>query len=192
MDNIFQNAGSHFIHNMFFLLGDTMESSAEAVEIEAQISKAYQIETYDTGVFRAFTRSGVELLFYGSHVAGKSADPCFRIEFEKGFVELKSGADKIVAKTLDRNEFTYPSPDSDHQFRKLFLAIENVHYPEKIICPPEAAVSQTRLAGEIEKLCGEASEFQAGKIERTSKRLYVKGLDDLLLSGYRDFKLVKW
>jgi len=44
MDNIFQNAVSHFIHNTFFLFGDTMESSAEAVDIEAHISKAYPVE----------------------------------------------------------------------------------------------------------------------------------------------------
>jgi predicted dehydrogenase len=191
MDNIFQNAVSHFIHNMFFLLGDKMETAAEAVEIEAQISKAYQVETYDTGVFRAFTKSGIELLFYGSHVPEKRVDPCFRIEFEKGFVELKPGADKIIAKTLDRNEFSYPSPDSDQQFKKLFIAVGNVHNPAKIICPPEAAISQTKLANAVEKLCGEAKKFSEDQIIRTSERLFVKGLDDLLLSGYRDFKLVK-
>ena len=192
MDNIFQNATSHFIHNMFFVLGDTMDSSAEAVEIEAQISRAYPVETYDTGAFRAFTGSGTELLFLGSHVPEKRVDPCFRIEFEKGFVELKPGADKITAKTLDKKEFSYPSPDSDHQFRKLFLAIDNVNKPDKIICPPEAALSQTKLANAVEKLCGNAAKFPDNQIVRTSERLFVKGLDDLLLSGYKDFKLVKW
>jgi predicted dehydrogenase len=192
MDNIFQNATSHFIHNMFFLLGNTMETSTEAVEIEAHISKAYPVETYDTGVFRAFTGSGVELLFLGSHVTGKKVDPCFRIEFEKGFIELKSGANKIIARTPDKKEFSYPSPDSDHQFKKLFTAINNVHKPDNIICPPEAALSQTKLANAVEKICGDALKFQEDQIVRTSERLYVKGLDDLLLSGYKDFKLVKW
>jgi predicted dehydrogenase len=192
MDNIFQNAVSHFIHNMFFILGDSMESSAEATELEAHISRAYQIETYDTGAFRAFTKSGIELLFFGSHVAEKRVDPCFRIEFEKGFVELKSGADKIIAKTLDKSEFSYPSPDSDHQFRKLFTAVDNVHNPAKIICPPEAAISQTKLANSVEKICGEAQKISEDQIIRTGERLFVKGLDDLLLSGYKDFKLVKW
>ncbi|MBA4323254.1 MAG: hypothetical protein C0408_10610 [Odoribacter sp.] len=191
MDNIFQNAASHFIHNMFFLLGDAMETSAEAVEIEAQISRAYPVETYDTGAFRAFTASGVELLFFGSHVPEKRVDPCFRIEFEKGFVELKPGGDKIIAKTLNKNEFSYPSPDSDHQFKKLFTAIDNVYKPDKIICPPEAALSQTKLAGAVEELCGEAGKFHEDIIINTGDRLYVKGLDDLFLSGYRDFKMVK-
>ena len=190
MDNIFQNAVSHFIHNTFFLFGDTMESSAEAVDIEAHISKAYPVETYDTGVFRAFTKSGIELLFFGSHVPEKRVDPCFRIEFEKGFVELKPGADKIIAGIPGKRDFSYPSPDSGHQFRKLFMAIENVKKPDNIICPPEAALSQTRLSNAVEKLCGEAYKIPDEQIVRTKERLFVKGLDDLFLSGYRDFKLV--
>ena len=192
MDNIFNNATSHFIHNMFFLLGDSMESSAEAFEIEAKISKAYPIETYDTGVFKAFTGNGTELLFLGSHVTGNRIDPCFRIEFERGFVELKPGAKTIIAKTLDKNEFDYPSPDSDHQFRKLFQAVENVYKRDKIICPPEAALSQTKLANEIEKICGDAPLLSDDKIIRTEERLYVKGMDDLLISGYKDFRIPNW
>lgn len=187
MDNIFQNATSHFIHNMFFLLGNTMESSAEAFEIEPQISRAYPVETYDTGSFRAFTGTGVELLFFASHVTEKKVDPCFRIEFEKGFVELKPGAPEIIAKTLDKNEFSYPSPDSDHQFKKLFLAIQNVHKPDNIICPPEAALSQTKLANEIERLCPVAHQNREDTVFNTGERLFVKGLDELLLSCYKNF-----
>jgi predicted dehydrogenase len=192
MDNIFQNAVSHFIHNMFFLLGDTMKSSDEAVEIEAHISRAYPVETYDTGAFRAFTKSGTELLFFGSHVPEKRVDPCFRIEFENGFVELNSGSDRIVAEIYGKEKFSYHSPDSGHQFRKLFIAIENVNKPYNIICSPEAALSQTKLANDVERLCGDASKIRDEQIVNTGERLFVKGLDDLFLSGYRDFKLVNW
>jgi predicted dehydrogenase len=192
MDNIFQNATSHFIHNMFYLLGDSMETSAEATEVEAKISKAYKIETYDTGVFKAITTTGTELLFLGSHVTEKRIDPCFRIEFEKGFVELKPGAKTIIAKTLDKNEFEYPSPDSDHQFRKLFIAIDNVNESNKIICPPEAALSQTRLANEVERICGNAVSVPDDLIIKNDERLFVKGLDDILLSAYKDFRIPKW
>jgi predicted dehydrogenase len=191
LDSLFNNAMSHFIHNMFFLLGDAMETSAEAENIEAQIAKAYPVETYDTGAFRAFTKSGVELLFLSSHVAEKNVDPCFRIEFEKGFVELKPGADMIIAKTMDKKVFSYPSPDSDHQFKKLFVAIDNVSNPGKIICTPETALSQTKLINAIDVLCGDAKMFPENLITKTSERIYVKGLDNSLLSGYRDFKMVK-
>jgi predicted dehydrogenase len=192
MDNIFQNATSHFIHNMFFLLGDTMESSDEPAEMVARTSRAYPVETYDTGVFTATGKSGTEYLFLGSHVTEKIIDPCFRIEFEKGFVELKPGEKKIIARMTGKNELEYPSPDSDHQFKKLFIAVENVIKHDKIICPPEAALSQTKLANMVEQQCGEAPKIMEEKIVRTKDRLFVNGLDDLFLSGYRDFYLPRW
>jgi hypothetical protein len=58
--------------------------------------------------------------------------------------------------------------------------------------PPEAAISQTKLANSVEKLCGEVYKVSEDQIIRTSERLFVKGLDNLFLSGYKDFKLVKW
>jgi predicted dehydrogenase len=191
MDNIFQNAASHFIHNMFFLLGSTMESSADVFQVEARISKAFPVETYDTGVFKAFTGSGTELLFLGSHAAERTVDPCFKIEFEKGYAELEPGSDNITG-TAGNVKFSYPSPDSDHQFKKLFLAVENVDKPVSIICPPEAALSQTKLATTVDRFCEDAFRFPDDRIIRNSGRLFVKGLDSLMLAGYKDFILPEW
>jgi predicted dehydrogenase len=188
-DNLFNNAMSHFIHNMFFVLGDSMNSSAVPDKTEAFSARAYPVETYDTGAFRTFTSSGTELLFLGSHAAEKKVDPCFRIEFEKGFVELKSGADRIIARTLDKKEIFYPSPDSDNQFKKLFCAIENAAGAGDIVCPPEAAIPQAMIADQTDKICKEPFIFPQERTEKTSERLFVRGLDDLLLSCYRDFRL---
>lgn len=189
LDSLFHNAMSHFIHNMFFLMGKSMNSSAEAVRVDARVFRAYPVETYDTGVVKIVTDTGVELMFFGSHAAETKVDPCFRIEFEKGFVELKPGADKIIAKSLDKQEFSYPSPDSDHQFKKLFVAIRNVVDPVNIICPPEAALPQIKLINEIEQSNGEARYFSEKSIVRTDSRLFVKDLDDLLLTCYKEFKM---
>ena len=189
MDNLFNNAMSHFIHNMFFLLGDSIGLSAEPLKTEAHTARAYQIETYDTGAFRSFTPTGAELLFLASHAAEKRVDPCFRIEFEKGFVELKPGAGKIIARTLDKEEISYPSPDSDHQFRKLFSAIENAAGLKNIICSPEAAMPQAIIADQTDKLCREPFPFPIERTVKNQERLFVKGLDDILLSCYKDFRM---
>lgn len=189
MDNLFNNAMSHFIHNMFFLLGDSMDSSAVPAKTEAYTARAYQLETYDTGAFRTLTQSGAELLFLASHAAEKRVDPCFRIEFEKGFVELKPGADKIIARTLDKMEFSYPSPDSDHQFKKLFTAIECAAGRGKVICSPEAALSQAIIADQTDRICSDPFQFPEGRKERNEERLFVKGLDDLLLLCYKEFRM---
>jgi predicted dehydrogenase len=189
MDNLFNNAMSHFIHNMFYLLGDEENSSAGLADAEAIVARANNIETYDTGAVRAFTDSGVELLFLATHACEKPADPCFRIEFEKGFVELKSGGGEIVAKMINREVITYPSPDSDHQFRKLFEAIANVKNPGKLSCPPEATLSHSKLVHYIGENCGTTGLFADNLIVNDGERVFVRGLDDILLSCYRDFRM---
>jgi predicted dehydrogenase len=189
MDNLFNNAMSHFIHNMFFLLGNSMDSSAIPAKTEAFTARAYQLETYDTGALRTFTQSGEELLFLASHAAERKVDPGFRIEFEKGFVELKPGAEKIVAKIPGNMDISYPSPDSDHQFRKLFTAIDCAAGRGEVICSPETALSQAIIADQTDKICREPYQFPSERTQRNNERLFVKGLDDLLLTCYRDFRL---
>jgi predicted dehydrogenase len=191
MDNLFNSDMSHYIHNMFFLLGDSMEAAAEPVETEANVARAYPVETYDTGIFRAFTLSGIELLFMGSLATEKTIEPCFRIEFENGFAELKPGNSQIMAKTVDQKQFVYPSPDSDKHFKKLFYAVKNVTRPDNIICPPEAALPQLKLVHEVEKSGKEPQKISQERIFRNEKRLYVKDLDDQFISAYRDFRFIR-
>ena len=189
LDNLFNNAMSHFIHNMFYLLGSEEDRSEGFQKVEAQVARANDIETYDTGAFRAVTDGGTELLFLATHASRESTDPCFRIEFEKGIVDLIPGASSIVARKLDRSEHTYPSPDSDHQFRKLFEAVDNVHKRGKILCPPEATLSQAKLAHEVEMICPDPEEFDKKLIVDNGERRYVEGLDEFLLSCYKDFRM---
>ena len=188
-DNLFSNAMAHFIHNMLFLLGDTMETASEAVDIKSQLCRANQIETYDTGLFCARTPSGVDLLFMGTHAGAKTTDPCFRIEFESGFAELKPGAKIISAKTLDKKEIAYPSPDSDHQFKKLFAALKNLQQPGNLVCTPETALPHAKLVEQIHNGSGTVGTFSGDKVIRENNRLYVQGLDELLLSAYRNFRI---
>jgi predicted dehydrogenase len=186
-DNLFNNAMSHFIHNMFFLLGESMDSSSEFLKVEASVARAYPVETFDTGIFLAQTKSGIDLLFIGSHAAEKTINPCFRIEFEKGYIELKPGAERIIVKMAGESELSYPSPDSDHQFRKLFTAIDNVIKPGNLFCTAETALQQLKLSEAVDKTCRGIIEFPESKISKTAERLFVKGLDKSLEECYRDF-----
>jgi predicted dehydrogenase len=189
MDNIFNNAMAHFIHNILFLLGDSMDASAEATGTRALVASANDIDTYDTGALYALTLSGAEILFLGSHATEKSTDPCFRIEFEKGFAELKPGDGIITAKTIDGKEWSYPSPDSDHQFRKLFNAIENVNGAAKPVCTIEATLPHAKLVDMVNTFFDKGFRYSESKITRTNERLFVNGLDDMLLDSYMNFKM---
>jgi predicted dehydrogenase len=188
-DNLFNDLMSHFIHNMLFLLGDVPETAAVIKSLRAHLYRAYPVETYDTGMFNGYTESGAELLFLGSHASEKNTGPCFRIEFTKGFVELKPGADRIVGKTLDKDEIFYPSPDSDHQFKKLFLAINRVRQNTGFMCTPEAAMPHSLLVDEAERQSGTVRIIPEKLLVKDDDRIYIKGLDNYFLSAYLNFRM---
>lgn len=56
LDSIASNACAHYLHNMLFLLGSSMEESALADSIEADCLRANNIETFDTCALRARRR----------------------------------------------------------------------------------------------------------------------------------------
>jgi hypothetical protein len=87
-------------------------------------------------------------------------------------------------------ELKYPSPDSDHQFRKLFAAISNAANPGNAICPVEAAMTQLRLTSDIDRREVKVHQFPDSSITRTEKRIFVNGLDNTLTECYRNFCLL--
>ena len=63
LDSPVQNAMAHDLHNMFYVLGRTTETSARPAEVEAELYRANAIENFDTAAVRARTEEGVEILW---------------------------------------------------------------------------------------------------------------------------------
>ena len=75
LDSPVQNAMAHDLHNMFYVLGKTRETSARPAEVEAELYRANAIENFDTAAARIRTEEGVEILFFVSHASEKIAVP---------------------------------------------------------------------------------------------------------------------
>jgi len=67
LDSPANNAMAHFLHNLFYVLGDRVDRSAKPVQVAAELYRAYPIENFDSIACRAHTEEGTELLFYASH-----------------------------------------------------------------------------------------------------------------------------
>src|SRR5204863_2001505 len=74
-DSPVNNATSHFLHNMFYLLGRTRETSSMPVTVQAELYRANDIENYDTAAIRSMTECGTELLFYTTHAVVERYGP---------------------------------------------------------------------------------------------------------------------
>ncbi|MDP8207080.1 MAG: Gfo/Idh/MocA family oxidoreductase [Candidatus Electryonea clarkiae] len=188
LDSPAHNAFAHFLHNMFYLLGNTIESSASPKNLIAECYRAYPIDNYDTVVCRMFTEDNVELSLYGSHATQNEIGPSFVLELEDAFVRLEADSSGITASDREGNIKNYGFPDDDHQFLKLFKAIEAVNSHVPIICGPEAARSQVVCVNGIQESIDVIQSFPSSMITRDEKagRLWVDNLDRMLYDCYKN------
>lgn len=187
LDSIANNACAHFLHNMFFLTGPEMHTSSIPATVTGERWRAYDIPNFDTVVCRVMTGNEVELLFYASHVTGNQVDPSFEFEFENATVRMDAESDGIVAVQKDGTVTRYGHPDTDHQFKKLFYAIERCKSPGAVICPPEAAIPQTLCINALHELPDEIQTFPSRFVVIEKERRWVKGLGEALEAAYAEW-----
>jgi predicted dehydrogenase len=186
LDSPANNAMAHFLHNLFYILGSQSDLSEMPSEVTAEIYRAYPIDNFDTIACRAFTREGVELLYYASHTILEARGPIFSFEFEEAVVKLDDMAEGIIARDKKGKAKQYGSPEAEHPLCKLFQAVEAVREPAPILCGPEAAAAQTLCVDGIQDSVSEIRTFPDSLIHRDArqKRLWVKGLDHELYECY--------
>lgn len=187
LDSPANNAMAHFLHNLFYLLGDEIYLSAQPKEVTAELYRAYPIENFDSAACRIFTKENTELLFYASHAAYEDKGPMFNLEFEDAEISYGEVSDVIVAKRYKGREKKYGSPGKDHQFLKLLAAVEMLNNPKEMVCGPEAAFPQTLCMNGIQESVPEIPFFPKSLVQEdeTRDRLRVKGLDEAFYQSYR-------
>ena len=143
-DSPANNACAHFLHNMFYVLGATPQSSDWPAVVEAELYRAHEIENYDTIALRCRTHSGAEVLFFTSHATKVQRDLTFQYEFENATIHYggKHG-DRVVAESSDGKRIDYGAPTSADSVQKLFDVLQSIRERRPVICGPEAAGAQT-------------------------------------------------
>ena len=144
LDGPANNATAHYLHNMLYLLGPSLHTSATPETVQAELYRANAIESYDTAAIRVHTGGGGDLLFLTTHSTQHNRGPVFRFEFEKATVHYDGdGDERIVARFHDGRQIDYGDP-GDGPMNKLHQSIECVRTGGPVSCPIEAAIAQTR------------------------------------------------
>lgn len=186
LDSPANNAMAHHLHNLLFLAGPDQSSSARPAAVEAELYRAYAIESADTVSCRLRTNERLEILCHASHATTRRIDPVFRLEFEEALVTFEGETPAIVACSSTGQRKEYGAPDDTPQFKKLFDAIEAVGNPAATIpCGPEAASAQTLAVNGMHESAGEALGFPAALVEDRGDRRSVPDLADTLERCYR-------
>lgn len=194
-DSVANNAAAHYLHNMLYLLGDSIDSAAVPTEIDAELFRANPIENFDTSLIRVTVESGAEALFIASHAIEKNVNPRFEYTFENGTVYYaQDSSPNIVAKLNSGEEIVYGNP-FERDCTKIELAVQNasVDADERFIpCSAKTAGSHTKCISAI-KDCDIVS-FTDDMInvidaERDPLRC-ANGLAEVLEKCYADCKLI--
>ena len=155
LDSVAANACAHYLFNMLYVLGGSMEESAWPGPVTAELYRANPIESFDTVATRIWTVDGVELLFYASHATREALGPVFHYEYERADVYFDTDWEgqpdhrnptirrgNIWAAFRDGSHKVYGNPHAD-EMRKLELSIRAARGESVGLCPVEAAMAHT-------------------------------------------------
>jgi len=189
LDSVANNATAHYLHNMFFVLGDKLDNSAYPISVKAELYKANNIESFDTCAIQSFTEEGVEILFYAAHAVKKLKGPVFSFEFEKGVVTFgeNSAEDKnIYAVFNDGTQKIYGSPFLN-DMKKLWACINTIANAEdEITCKAETAIPHLLCINGSHESMPEIKKFPEDliKIDPENEITWVEGLYEVLNNCY--------
>lgn len=187
LDSPANNAMAHFLHNLFYTLGDKIDGCAMPSEVTAELYRVYPIENYDTVACRSFTHDGVEVLFYASHATSLDSGPMFSMEFDQATITYDEVSDDIIARDRTGKAKHYGSPEAEHPLLKLFEAVRTIKKPSPILCGPEASIAQTLCMNGMQESVSAIIDFPDSQIhtDREYGRRWAKDLLQELESCYR-------
>ena len=185
LDSVANNAGAHYLHHMFYLLGHKQEESARLNQVTAELYRANPIENFDTCAIKANTDEGVEVLYYATHAVKDQAGPSFTFEFEFATITYTQGAgtNNVVAEFHDGSKKVYPDPRTEDPLQKLTKCIEAIKTGnQNIYCGPEAAFTHTLCINSIHNSMSEIINFPKEIIKHDKKTdvIWAEGLSDIL------------
>ena len=190
LDSIASNACAHYLHNMLFLLGDTMQTSAQIIGYNAECYRANEIENFDTCCIQLETANGVKLYYAATHAADTVRNPEFVYTFEKGTVlYAQDEGSQIVAKMNDGNEIEYGNP-FENSFKKLTDCIEAVKKEIRPLCTVETAFMHVKLIEDMYKTTP-IRNFSRDHvyIDDEKDAIYVRGLFQHFVDAYKKEEL---
>ena len=196
-DSIANNAAAHYLHNMFYLLGNEINTCLEPVSFTAKLQRANKIENFDTADIICNFENGATARFIASHAIRKNLNPVFDYKFEKctllysqdepsSDIEDSSLYKKDCIKAIfaDGTVKEYGTP-FDGVCRKVYIAADRVrNEPDGYErCGIETAAVHTRFINKLQENAV-ISDFPAERLVTDGKLTYVDGLYEELVSEY--------
>ncbi|MBX3013579.1 MAG: Gfo/Idh/MocA family oxidoreductase [Caldilineaceae bacterium] len=192
LDSPVNNATAHYLHNLFYLLGDHPTTSAQPVTVQAELYRANPIENCDTAALRCRTGAGVEILYYASHAIPTIAGPQFHLEFDEASVTYPNGGTPnggtpnggtIVATFANGQQKNYGDPFADDT-RKLWQTVDAIRTGAPVACDLQAATAHVRAINGMHESMPVVTDFPTELVQQENDLTWVSGLQETLAASY--------
>lgn len=140
-DSVANNSSAHYLHNLFFMAGETLNTSAFPEKIEAECYRGNSIETYDTITARIRTTSGVDLYFAAFQCGENHYKHYAYCQFEKGIITFEQDG-RIVGRLHTGEILEYGNLNTGAG-SKVQCAVEAVRGKNTIFCDVSTALAHT-------------------------------------------------
>ena len=149
-DSPLQNAHAHDLQNMFFLLGDEMDSSVKLESAEAKLWQGNPyIENYNAVAVRFITSRGVDVFFYTAHCTDEDMPaPLAEYHFDKAVVKWQDWG--ITAHFNDGTIKRY-SEGRVNSLQSFYSALEAVITGSTPACTLKTARSHTHSVNLVQE-----------------------------------------
>lgn len=186
LDSIAMNACAHYLHLMYFLLGDTMDTSAMPETVEAILCRANPIETFDTAMLQAAAK-GAKLQFLATHTCEKRVNPTMRFVFENAVVDMTEGEEEnaIRARFRDGTVKDYGAVRQDF-FHKVPYCADAVRGLAQPVCTPETAEAHLKTVNAVTEL---VKVLELEGVVNEKAVTVVPGMDTCLEEAFRQGKM---
>ena len=182
-DSVANNATAHYLHNMYFVLGDAINTALMPIKTEAKLYRVNPIQTFDTALIKSTFANGATSLYIGTHTTDKSRDPEFIYKFEKGTIEFTDY--KIVGTLNDGAVIEYGNPFENETEAKLWIQLDNViNGTQNVICGIETAAVHVQVIADTHTY--PIIDVPQDKIKKMENRevLYIDGWFEQLCDCY--------
>ena len=189
-DSVVSNATAHYMQNMLFLLGPTMEESATVGNIEAENYRANDIESFDTCLVRG-EAGGAGLYYAGSHAVNFQINPIMHYELENATILVNAFDQDGQCRIHHKNGVVEElgTAVADGETKKLALTAQAIMDESPLSCTTTTVRPFTEL---IEYLFNKVpvQNFSDDVIIKNTERTYVKNLHMDLVECFNQTKLL--
>lgn len=189
-DSPVNNAFAHFLMLALFWSGQTPDAVAEVADLEAELYRAGEIESFDTASLRLRTREGVEIVFVASHAGQDDFAPEVQLTGDAGAIGWTYESAYTVSRRGVPAE-TRPVPvQLEVRLRVLDAVVDRLLTGTGYVVTPAAVREHTRLinalheffpirdipAEQLTTIKGPQGEFRRARdLDAAAARAFVEG-----------------